>query len=86
MGWDYTFENDAHMMAELMDQWGYDKMVICGDDWGGGIALMFAALYPERTELLIAMDPVCLDIWPVPEIEAVGRAHFIKDDENSSPP
>ncbi len=78
--WDYTFENDAHMMAELMDQWGYEKMVICGDDWGGGIALIFAALYPERTELLIAMNPVCLDIWPVPEIEAVGRAHFIEDD------
>ncbi len=78
--WDYTFENDAHMMAELMDQWGYEKMVICGDDWGGGIALTFAALYPERTELLIAMNPVCLDIWPVPEIEAVGRAHFIEDD------
>ncbi len=81
-GWDYTFENDARMMAELMDQWGYEKMIICGDDWGGGIALVFAALYPERTDLLIAMDPVCLDIWPVPEIEAVGRAHFIEDDDD----
>lgn len=80
-GWDYTFENDAHQMAELMDHWGFEKMVICGDDWGGGIALTFAALYPERTELLIAVNPVCLDIWPVPEIEAVGRAHFIEDDE-----
>jgi pimeloyl-ACP methyl ester carboxylesterase len=80
-GWDYTFENDAHMMADLMDQWGFAKMVICGDDWGGGIALIFAALYPERTELLISIDPVCLDIWPVPEIEAVGRAHFIEDDD-----
>jgi pimeloyl-ACP methyl ester carboxylesterase len=79
-GWEYTFENDAHMMADLMDHWGFEKMVICGDDWGGGIALTFASLYPERTELLIAMDPVCLDIWPVPEIEAVGRAHFIEDD------
>ncbi|MEQ8651364.1 MAG: alpha/beta hydrolase [Kiloniellales bacterium] len=80
-GWDYTFENDAHQMAELMDHWGFEKMVICGDDWGGGIALTFAALYPERTELLIAMNAVCLDIWPVPEIEAVGRAHFIEDDD-----
>ncbi len=79
-GWDYTFENDAHQMAALMDHWGFERMVICGDDWGGGIALTFAALYPERTELLIAVNPVCLDIWPVPEIEAVGRAHFIEDD------
>lgn len=55
-------------------------MVICGDDWGGGIALTFAALYPERTELLISIDPVCYDVWPVPELEAVGRAYLIKDD------
>lgn len=79
--WDYTFANDAHMMAELMDHLGYEKMVICGDDWGGGIALVFASLYPKRTELCIAIDPVCYDIWPVPEIEAVGRAHFIESDE-----
>ena len=79
-GWDYTFMNDAHAMAKLMDAWGHKKMVICGDDWGGGIALQFAALYPERTELCIAMDPVCYDIWPVPEFEAVGRAYLIEDE------
>ena len=80
-GWDYSFVNDAHVMVELMDHLGYEKMVICGDDWGGGIALTFASLYPRRTELCISIDPVCFDIWPVPEIEAVGRAHFIEDDE-----
>jgi pimeloyl-ACP methyl ester carboxylesterase len=80
-GWDYTFINDAHQVASLMDHLGYDRMVICGDDWGGGIALIFASLYPQRTDLLIVMDPVCLDIWPVPEIEAVGRAYFIEDDD-----
>lgn len=79
-GWDYTFPNDAHMIAGLMDRLGCEKMIICGDDWGGGIALIFAALYPERTELCISIDPVCYDVWPVPEIEAVGRAHFIEDD------
>jgi pimeloyl-ACP methyl ester carboxylesterase len=79
--WDYTFENDAHLIAGLMDHLGYDKMVICGDDWGGGIALIFAALYPERTDLLISIDPVCYDVWPVPEIEAVGRAYLIDDEE-----
>ena len=65
--WDYTFANDALMMVELMDHLGYEKMVICGDDWGGGIALTFASLYPKRTELCISIDPVCYDIWPVPE-------------------
>lgn len=80
-GWDYTFENDAHLMAGLMNRLGYERMIICGDDWGGGIALTFAALYPERTELLISIDPVCYDVWPVPELEAVGRAFLIEDEE-----
>lgn len=79
--WDYTFVNDARLMAGLMDKLGYPKMIICGDDWGGGIALTFASLYPERTELCISIDPVCFDIWPVPEIEALGRAYFIESDE-----
>ena len=79
--WDYTFINDAHTMADLMDQFGHEKMIICGDDWGGGIALVFASLYPERTELCIAIDPVCYEHWPVPELETVGAAHFIEDDD-----
>ena len=79
--WDYTFINDAHMIAELMDKLGHKKMIICGDDWGGGIALLFASLYPERTELCISIDPVNYDNWPVPELETVGAAYFIEDDQ-----
>ena len=80
-GWDYTFINDAHMIAELMDKLGHKKMIICGDDWGGGIALLFASLYPERTELCISIDPVNYENWPVPELETMGAAYFIEDDQ-----
>lgn len=80
-GWDYTFPNDAHIIAELIKGWGYEKMIICGDDWGGGIAPLFASMYPQMTELCIAIDPVSYNYWPVPEIEGVGRAHFIEDDQ-----
>lgn len=79
--WDYTFINDARLMVDLMDQFGFEKMVICGDDWGGGIALVFAAMFPERTELCISIDPVCYDQWPVPELETVGAAYFIENDD-----
>ena len=80
-GWDYTWATDAKIIAGLMDQWGYEKLSVAGDDWGGGIALTFAALYPQRTELCITIDPVAYEQWPVAEIETVGRLHFIQSDE-----
>jgi len=78
--WDYSFKNDAKIIAALMDKWGYEKMIVAGDDWGGGIALTFAALYPKRTDLLITIDPVAYHQWPVAEIEAIGRLSKIHDD------
>ncbi|MCL7419152.1 MAG: alpha/beta hydrolase [Halalkalicoccus sp.] len=80
-GWEYTWENDARILAELMDEWGHEEMIVIGDDWGGGIALTFAALYPDRTDLCIAQNPVAYDQWPIAEIESVGRLAFIEDDE-----
>ncbi len=81
-GWEYTWASDARILAGLMDQWGFEKMVVAGDDWGGGIALTFAALYPGRTDLCIALDPVAYEQWPVAEIETVGRLYFISSDED----
>lgn len=72
-GWDYTFANDARILAGLMDEWGHEKMIIVGDDWGGGIALTFAATYPERTDLCVWMNSTSYNQWPVAEIETVGR-------------
>jgi 2-hydroxymuconate-semialdehyde hydrolase len=80
-GWEYTFANDAKILAGLMDEWGHERMIVAGDDWGGGIALTFAALYPQRTELCITIDPVAYEQWPIGEIESVGRLHFIQDNE-----
>jgi pimeloyl-ACP methyl ester carboxylesterase len=60
-GWEYTWANDAKIIAGLMDQWGYEKMIVAGDDWGGGIALTFAALYPQRTDLCVTIDPVAYE-------------------------
>jgi len=80
-GWDYTWANDSKILAALMDEWGHDKMIVAGDDWGGGIVLDFAARFPERTDLCISVDPVCYENWPVAEIESVGRLAFIEDDE-----
>ncbi len=80
-GWDYNFANDTKILGGLMDQLGYEKMIVAGDDWGGGIALTFASLYPNRTDLAIAVDPVAYDQWPVAEIETIGRMANVLDEK-----
>lgn len=79
-GWDYTFANDAKVLAALLDEWGLDKISLCGDDWGGGIALTFAHNYPERVQRLMVFSPTVYDHWPVPEIEAIGRLADYNDE------
>jgi 2-hydroxymuconate-semialdehyde hydrolase len=72
-GWQYTFENDARILEALMDRWGHEKMIVVGDDWGGGIALTFAATYPQRTDLCVWMNSTTYEQWPVAEIETIAR-------------
>jgi pimeloyl-ACP methyl ester carboxylesterase len=72
-GWEYTFENDARILEALMDRWGHEKMVAVGDDWGGGVALTFAARHPGRTDLCVWMNSTTYEQWPVAEIETIAR-------------
>lgn len=63
-----------------MDEWGHEKMIIVGDDWGGGIALTFAAEYPDRTDLCVWMNSTSYDQWPVAEIETIARWNFLEEE------
>jgi pimeloyl-ACP methyl ester carboxylesterase len=80
-GWDYTFDNDVRILAALMDRWGHEKMVVVGDDWGGGIALTFAATHPDRTDLLVWSNSTSYEQWPVAEIETIARMGRADDHE-----
>jgi pimeloyl-ACP methyl ester carboxylesterase len=40
----------------LADHLGKNKFVLVGHDWGGIVAWTFAAMYPERLELLVILD------------------------------
>jgi pimeloyl-ACP methyl ester carboxylesterase len=80
-GWEYTFANDVAVLEALMDRWGHERMVVVGDDWGGGIALTFAATHPDRTDLLVWSNSTTYEQWPVAEIETVARMGQASDDE-----
>ncbi len=44
---------EAHILAELLDQFGIGQPVIVGHSDGGTIALMVAALYPDRIKAVV---------------------------------
>jgi pimeloyl-ACP methyl ester carboxylesterase len=83
-GWDYTFKNDARIVEALMNEWGHEKMIVVGDDWGGGIALTVAAEYTDRTDLCVWMNSTSYDQWPVAEIESIARWDLL-DEKMFSP-
>ena len=52
------------MLREVLDALQIDKVDVVGNDSGGGIAQIFAALNPERVRSLILTDCDTHDNWP----------------------
>ena len=51
----------ADRLLELLDEWAIPRTGVVGMDMGAQPALVFAALHPERTHFLVAMN--CLAYW-----------------------
>jgi epoxide hydrolase 4 len=49
----FTLAND---ILNLINTLGYDRVHLVGHDWGGAIAWLFAALYPERLNRLVVVN------------------------------
>lgn len=47
----------AEFLAELLDALGLERVNLAGNSLGGLVAWRFAALYPERVERLVLVDP-----------------------------
>lgn len=59
----YDLENQARDLAELLDYLGVDKTHVIGSSAGGPIAILFAAIYPERTRTLV-LAGTAANLWP----------------------
>ena len=53
---DVSVTANAHMIMQFLDALGVDQVDLVGNDSGGGIAQIFAALYPERIRSLTLTD------------------------------
>jgi pimeloyl-ACP methyl ester carboxylesterase len=63
-GQDVSVTANAKMLKEFLDALKIDQVDLVGNDSGGGIAQIFAALYPERVRSLTLTDCDTHDNWP----------------------
>src|SRR5260370_40016408 len=61
---DVSVTANAKMLKEFLDPLHIDKVDLVGNDSGGGIAQIFAALNPERVRSLTLTDCDTHDNWP----------------------
>ena len=55
---------NANMLKEFLDALNIERVDLVGDDSGGGIAQIFAALYPQRVRSLTLTNCDAHDNWP----------------------
>src|SRR6266849_1276244 len=63
-GLDVSVTANAKMLKEFLDALHIDQVDLVGNDSGGGIAQIFAALYPQRVRSLTLTDCDTHDNWP----------------------
>jgi pimeloyl-ACP methyl ester carboxylesterase len=61
---DVSVTANAHMLAEFLDALGIGQVDVVGNDSGGGIVQIFAALYPDRVRSLALTNCDTHDNWP----------------------
>jgi len=61
---DVSVTANAEMLKEFLDALNIHQVDLVGNDSGGGIAQIFAALYPERVRTLTLTDCDTHDNWP----------------------
>ena len=74
---DVSVTANAKMLKEVLDALKIDQVELVGNDSGGGIAQIFAALYPERVRTITLTNCDTHDNWPPaafkPFVEMVAR-------------
>lgn len=63
---DVSVTANATMLAQFLDALDIDQVDLVGNDSGGGIAQIFAAMYPSRVRTLSLTDCDAHDNWPPP--------------------
>jgi len=78
----YSHEDTVEHLRDVCDELGFEKIVLCGHQWGGAVAVKFATEYPESVSHLILASPALADenivskikcpillLWPQDDLE-----------------
>ena len=85
-GQDVSVTANANMLREVLDALQIDQVDLVGNDSGGGIAQIFAALNPNRVRSLTLTDCDTHDNWPPEAFKpfvAMAVAGGLKDTLNA---
>jgi len=63
-GQDISFESQAKMLAAFLDAGDIGQVDLVGNDTGGGVSQIFAALNPDRVRTLTLTNCEVHDLWP----------------------
>jgi pimeloyl-ACP methyl ester carboxylesterase len=61
---DVSVTANAHMLAQFLDALKIEQVDLVGNDSGGGVCQIFAALYPKRIRSLALTNCDAHDNWP----------------------
>src|ERR1700734_599308 len=61
---DVSVTANAHMLAKFLDALKIEQVDLVGNDSGGGVCQIFAALYPMRIRSLVLTNCDAHDNWP----------------------
>ncbi|MEH6420332.1 alpha/beta fold hydrolase [Pseudomonas sp. CGJS7] len=61
---DVSVTANAQMLVEFLDALGIDRVDLVGNDSGGGVAQIFAALHSQRVRSLVLTNCDTHDNWP----------------------
>ncbi len=63
-GQDISFESQAKMLAAFLDARSIGQVDLVGNDTGGGVSQIFAAVYPNKVRSLTLTNCEVSDLWP----------------------
>jgi pyruvate dehydrogenase E2 component (dihydrolipoamide acetyltransferase) len=57
-----SIRHHAEAVLRVMDRAGMDRVVVCGNSMGGGVALRLAASYPDRVAAMVLVASIGRDV------------------------